>query len=57
MKYKNPTSNVERELLAIIEEERENIAYGKIGLEISIKANKLVSVEISSIKKTRKLTV
>lgn len=57
MKYKNPTSNVERELLAIIEDERENISYGKIGLEILIKADKLVSVEISSIKKTRKLTV
>jgi hypothetical protein len=55
MKLKNPTSNYERQLLAIVEEYRNQIDFGKITLEISIKNNKLCLVEISSTKRTLKL--
>jgi hypothetical protein len=55
MKFKNPTSNYERQLLAIVEEYRQQIEFGKISVEITIKNGRLCLVELSSIKKTLKL--
>jgi len=56
MDYKDPTSNHERRLLAIIDNERKNMSFGKIALEISIQNNKISVVEISSVKKTIKIS-
>ncbi len=55
MKLKNPTSNYERQLLALVEEYRSKTDFGKITVEITIKNSKLCLVEISTTKKTVRL--
>lgn len=54
--YKNPTSNYERMILALIDEQRQNIQFGKISLEINIRGGKICSAEITTIKKSIDLT-
>jgi len=55
MELKNPTSNNERRILALIEEQRTNMTFGKILLELTITNGKISLVELSSVKKSEKL--
>lgn len=50
--FKNPTSNYERKILALIDEQRQGISFGKISLEINIRGGKICSAEITTIKKS-----
>jgi hypothetical protein len=54
MKLKNATSNHEKQLLAVLDENVKSINFGKIILEVSVRNNKICLVEVSAIKKTLK---
>ncbi len=54
-KFKNATSNWERKLLAIIEDERRSISFGSISVELKITNGKVVLVELRGTTKTYKM--
>ena len=45
----------QQEILNLIDKYCEDICFGRIGLEIAIQNNKMVMVEVSHIKETKKL--
>jgi hypothetical protein len=54
MNLKNPTSNIERDLLYLLNEERKGVKFGEISLTVKIQNDRLTGVEISSVKKSIK---
>lgn len=54
-KIKEPTSNWERRLLAIIDAQKKDISFGSIAVEIKITNDRVTVVELRGITKTFKM--
>lgn len=55
IELKDATSNWERKLLGILDEQKTNLRYGRINIDIVINNGKIVLVELQATKKTYKL--
>ncbi len=54
-KLKEPTSNWERRLLAIIDDQKKDISFGNISIKLQITNDKVTLVELSGVTKTFKM--
>lgn len=55
IELKDATSNFERKILGLIEEQRKAIEYGRVNIELVITNGKVVLVELRSTQQTYKM--
>jgi len=55
IELKNASSNWERKLLGILDEQKTNLKYGRINIDIVVNNGKVVLVELQATKKTYRI--
>lgn len=55
IELKNASSNWERKLLGILDEQKTNLKYGRINIDVVVNNGKVVLVELQATKKTYKI--
>ena len=55
IELKNASSNWERKLLGILDEQKTNLKYGRINIDIVVNDGKVVIVQLQATKKTYRI--